>query len=95
VRPNDPPLNAEGWTQARAVARLLEREGVTRVVASSLLRARQTAVALAQTLTLAIETIEGWAEADRKASRDRSTERLSAEGGVAWARFREDPMVSL
>jgi broad specificity phosphatase PhoE len=91
-RPNDPPLNAEGWTQARAVARLLEGEGVTRIVASPLLRAQQTAAPLAQTLALTIETVEGWAEADRKASRYRSTETLRAEGGVAWARFLEDPI---
>jgi broad specificity phosphatase PhoE len=92
VRPNDPPLNAEGWTQARAVARLLEGEGVTRVVASPLLRAQQTAAPLAETLALTIETVEGWAEADRKVSRYRSTETLRAEGGAAWARFLEDPI---
>ena len=91
-RPNDPPLNAEGWTQARAVARLLEAEGVTRIVASPLLRAQQTAAPLAETLAMPIETIEGWAEADRKAVRYRSTETLRAEGGAAWARFLEDPI---
>jgi broad specificity phosphatase PhoE len=91
-RPNDPPLNAEGWTQARAVARLLEGEGVTRIVASPLLRAQQTAAPLAQALALTIATLEGWAEADRKASRYRSTETLRAEGGAAWARFLEDPI---
>jgi broad specificity phosphatase PhoE len=91
-RPNDPPLNAEGWTQARAVARLLETEGVTRIVASPLLRAQQTAAPLAEALAMDIETIEGWAEADRKAVRYRSTETLRAEGGVAWARFLEDPI---
>ena len=70
-RPNDPPLNAEGWSQARAVARLLETEGVTRIVASPLLRAQQTAAPLAEALALTIETIEGWAEADRKRSEER------------------------
>ena len=90
--PNDPPLNAEGWRQARAAAKLLASEGVTRIVASPLLRAQQTAQPLAERLGLAIETVEGWAEADRRASRYRSTETLRAEGGEAWARFLEDPI---
>jgi probable phosphoglycerate mutase len=90
--PNDPPLNAEGWRQACAAAKLLASEGVTRIVASPLLRAQQTAQPLAQRLGLAIETIEGWAEADRRASRYRSTETLRAEDGDAWARFLEDPI---
>jgi broad specificity phosphatase PhoE len=90
--PHDPPLNDEGRRQARAAARLLAREGVTRVVASPLLRAQQTAQPLAEQLGLAVDTIEGWAEADRGASRYRSTETLRAEGGEAWARFLEDPV---
>jgi probable phosphoglycerate mutase len=60
LTPHDPPLNAEGCTQARAVARLLESEGVTRVVASPLQRARQTAEPLAVRLGLPVETIDGW-----------------------------------
>ena len=63
--PHDPPLNAEGQTQAHAVARLLESEGVTRIVASPLQRAQQTATPLASRLGLPIETIDLWAEADR------------------------------
>ena len=90
--PNDPPLNAEGWRQARAAAKLLASEGVTRIVASPLLRAQQTAQPLAERLGLGVETVEGWAEADRRASRYRSTETLRAEGGEAWARFLEDPI---
>jgi broad specificity phosphatase PhoE len=72
--PNDPPLNADGRRQARAVAQLLAREGVTRVVSSPLARARETAEPLAERLGLPIDTIEGWAEADRAADRYRSTE---------------------
>ena len=66
--PNDPPLNADGWRQARAAARLLRSEGVTRIIASPLRRARQTAEPLAERLGLPIETIDHWAEADRGAS---------------------------
>jgi broad specificity phosphatase PhoE len=90
--PNDPPLNANGWRQARAVARLLQAEGIRRIVVSPLLRARQTAEPLADRLGLGLETIDGWAEADRAASRYRSTETLRAEGGDAWARFLADPI---
>lgn len=90
--PNDPPLEASGWRQGRAVANLLASEGVTRIVASPLLRARQTAEPLADRLGLAVEIIEGWAEADRASNRYRSTETLRAEGGEAWARFLQDPI---
>ncbi len=90
--PNDPPLNADGWRQARAAANLLASESVTRIVASPLRRAQQTATPLTERLGLPIDTVEGWAEADRRASRYRSTETLRAEGGEAWARFLKDPI---
>ena len=67
-------------------------EGVTRIVASPLQRARQTAEPLAERLGLSIKTIEDWAEADRGSIRYRSTETLRAEGGDAWSRFLADPI---
>ncbi len=90
--PHDPPLNADGRRQARAVADWLAGEGVTRIVASPLRRAQQTAVPLAERLGLPIDTIDGWAEADRATMRYRSTETLRAEGGEAWDRFLADPI---
>ena len=90
--PNDPPLNADGWRQARGTAELLATEGITRIVASPMLRAQQTATPLAERLGLPIDTIEGWAEADRRAHLYRSTETLRAEGGEAWSRFLQDPI---
>ena len=90
--PNDPPLDGDGWRQARAAANLLASEGITRIVASPLLRAQETAMPLAERIGLPINTIEGWAEADQRASRYRSTETLRAEGGEAWARFLQDPI---
>ncbi len=90
--PHDPPLNAHGRRQAQAAARLLETEGLTRIVASPLRRARQTAESLAERLGLSIETIDDWAEADRGSIRYRSTETLRAEGGDAWSRFLADPI---
>jgi probable phosphoglycerate mutase len=91
-RPHDPPLNAEGWAQARAVAGHLADEGITRIVSSPLLRAQQTAAPLADRLQCAVDTIEGWAEADRGAARYRSTETLRAQGDAEWRRFLADPV---
>ena len=92
ARPHDPPLRADGWGQARAVARHLEPEGVTHIVASPLHRAQQTAVPLAETLGLPVTTIDGWAEADRATTRYRSTETLRALDPQSWARFVADPV---
>lgn len=91
-RPHDPPLRADGWAQARAVAALLALEGITRIVSSPLQRARDTAEPLAATLKLPIHTIDGWAEADRHVARYRSTETLRALGDEEWGRFLQDPV---
>ena len=90
--PGDPSLNADGWRQARAVAKLLAGEGVTRIVASPMLRALETAQPLAERLGLPVDIVAGWAEADRGARRYRSTETLRAEGGEAWSKFLADPI---
>lgn len=90
--PNDPPLNEDGWRQARATSDLLAREGVTRIVASPLRRARQTAAPLADRLGMPVDIIDGWAEADKATHRYRSTETLRAEGEAAWREFLRDPI---
>jgi len=90
--PGDPSLNADGWRQAQAVSKLLAEEGITRIVASPMRRARETAQPLAERLGLDVDLVAGWAEADRGAHRYRSTETLRAEGGEAWARFLADPI---
>lgn len=92
VRPHDPPLRDDGWRQARAVAHLLAGERITRIVASPLLRAQQTAQPLADQLGLPIDTLDGWAEADRGAARYRSTETLRALGDTHWRAFLDDPI---
>ncbi len=91
-RPHDPPLRDDGRQQARAVAALLSRQGISRVVASPLARAQQTAQPLAEALGLPIDTIDGWAEADRHLDRYRSTETLRALGDASWQRFLDDPV---
>ena len=92
TRPHDPPLRADGRRQAQAVAALLAGEGITRVVASPLLRAHQTALPLAERLGLPVDTVDGWAEADRHRARYRSTETLRALGDAEWSRFLDDPV---
>ena len=62
-RPEDPPLAEEGRRQARAAAALLAGEGITRIVTSPLLRARQTAEPLAARLGPAVDDLGGHAEA--------------------------------
>jgi probable phosphoglycerate mutase len=91
-RPQDPPLAADGRRQAEAVAALLAGEGIGRVVTSPLLRARQTAEPLATRLGLAVEVVDGWAEADRHLDRYRSVETLKAQGSDEWQRFLADPV---
>lgn len=91
-RPHDPPLRADGRAQAEAVARLLAEEGVTRIVASPLLRAHETAQPLAAWLDLAVHRVDGWAEADRHVEHYRSTETLRGLGDAEWQRFLEDPV---
>jgi probable phosphoglycerate mutase len=91
-RPHDPPLADEGRRQARAVAALLAREGIGRIVTSPLLRARQTAEPLAEHLGIGVETVDGWAEADRHLPLYRSVETLKAQGRHEWQRFLDDPV---
>lgn len=93
--PHDPKLRDDGWRQARAVAALLAREGITRIVASPLRRAQQTAQPLAARLNMPIHTIDGWAEADRHIERYRSTETLRGQGDAEWRRFLQDPVTYL
>jgi broad specificity phosphatase PhoE len=94
-RPHDPPLHADGHLQARCVAALLSGEGVTRIVSSPLLRARETAEPLAERLGLSIDTLDGFAEADRHLDRYRSIDTLKALGEAEWQRFRADPVAYL
>lgn len=91
-RPHDPRLRADGWRQAEAVAALLAGEGVTRIVSSPLQRARQTAEPLSKRLGLAIDHIDGWAEADRHVARYQSIETLRVESPAEWKRFLRDPV---
>jgi broad specificity phosphatase PhoE len=58
------PLNARGQEQAQAVAEVLTCLGVSRLLSSPLVRARQTADILAQRLHLDIEEMAGLREVE-------------------------------
>lgn len=64
-QPADAPLSVEGRHQAERMAGWLADDGISRVYASPLRRARQTAEPLAGLLGLDIEISEGVAEYDR------------------------------
>ncbi len=93
--PHDPPLTGAGRQQALAVADLLQKESITRIICSPLLRARQTAQPLASLTGLPLQVMDGWAEADRHTSRYRSTETLRALGDQEWEKFLSDPITYL
>lgn len=95
TRPHDPPLLDLGHRQALAVADRLAGRGITHIVSSPLLRARETAQPLAERLGLPIQIIDGWAEADRHTQRYRSTETLRSLGATEWERFLADPVTYL
>ncbi len=60
----NPPLNEEGRRQAEALARRLEGEGISKVVASSLHRARETAEVIACHLRVPLEVDDNLREID-------------------------------
>ncbi len=85
----DPGLTDQGHAQARTVALALATESIrpwTRIVASDLLRAQQTAAAIAESLALTIESdvrlreldVGSWAGLTRSEIEDRDRETLRA-----------------
>lgn len=93
--PGDPTLAPVGWTQAQVVAQALGAEPITHIVSSPLQRALDTALPLAERTGLPVQVVSGWAEADRGATKYRSTETLRALGKEEWKRFLLDPITYL
>jgi broad specificity phosphatase PhoE len=56
------PLNAEGWTQARAVAHALCDRPIHTIISSDLSRALQTATAIGELVGVQPQTDERWRE---------------------------------
>ncbi len=61
---HNPSLSAEGKRQARQLARRLKREGISRIVASDLLRSRETARLIQKELSVPILYERGLREID-------------------------------
>lgn len=87
----DPELSEIGWHQARLVADHLGGEKIDHVVASSMLRARQTAQPLAAHLGLDIELSDDLQESDVHSSSYVPSEELTAESETV-KKFMEDPL---
>lgn len=82
----DPPLTDLGREQARALAARLVTSGATRVVASPLLRATETAAAIAEPLGVAVETDDRLVEMDYGEWDQRSFADLPADALARWYR---------
>jgi probable phosphoglycerate mutase len=84
---NDPPLSTEGLDQARRVAARLARERIDVVIASTMLRAVQTAEPYAAFSKLPLRTDPAIVEFDRGAGSYIPMEELKRENYEAWVRF--------
>lgn len=88
--PADPELSETGWHQARAVGDFLADEGVDHIVASSMLRAHQTAVPLAEKLGMEVELSDDLRESDHKSHHYIPMEEMTLDSPVVRA-YLEDP----
>jgi broad specificity phosphatase PhoE len=82
----DPPLCAGGREQAEALARALPAP--TRLISSPLVRARETADAIAAASGTVVEVDPRWVEMDYGALDGRPASALDADG---WRTWRDDP----
>jgi broad specificity phosphatase PhoE len=80
-------LSDEGWEQARALARRLTREAVTRIETSPLNRARETASAIADALSLPVHVEAALDEVDFGAWTGSAFHDLTDD--PAWRRWNE------
>ncbi|MDQ6662340.1 MAG: histidine phosphatase family protein [Chloroflexota bacterium] len=88
---SDPPLSEDGRRQAHGVAARLVKEGIDQIFSSPMARATATAHVLAEQIDLPITTLDGLAEADRRAMRYVAVEQLR-ENQEIWQRFLQDPV---
>jgi len=86
----DPSLSLLGRSQAELTAEFLRYESITRIAASTMSRARQTAEPLAAKLSLDIELHDGLCEVDRESNSYVPMEEMTNEDPVV-ADFLNDP----
>jgi len=80
----DPNLSEQGHHQARRVAAYLAEEPISRLYSSPMKRAYETALPIADVLSLEIETRDGVAEYDQDADAYIPVEQLKTENYEAW-----------
>ncbi|MBX7165500.1 MAG: histidine phosphatase family protein [Pirellulales bacterium] len=88
---SNPPLSEQGLAQAEATGRLLESLAVARIVASPLLRARQTADAIARPHGLAVEIVDSLHEGDVGDWEGMSWAEIERAHPQAYRNFLDDP----
>lgn len=76
----DPPLSELGHQQAKRTAEYLKNEGIDHIVASTMKRAHETAIPLADMLGMEIELIDDLKESDYKNKAYIPIEELDADG---------------
>ena len=79
----DPPLSELGHQQAKRTAEYLKNEGIDHIVASTMRRAQETAMPLADLLGLEIELIDDLKESDHKNKAYIPVEEMDADGADA------------
>jgi probable phosphoglycerate mutase len=91
---SDPELSEAGIEQARRLPGALARFPIARVVASPQRRALQTARPVAESLGLAVEIDERFAEYDREMSTYIPIEDIRSENPAEWARMADGHLPS-
>jgi len=76
------PLSKRGRTEARAVAKALAGEGITRIASSPFVRCRETVEPLAQRLDVPVELSDALAEGTPLADSLRLVEKLAGDTAV-------------
>lgn len=86
---SDVPLNERGLLQAGLVAGALQREDVSRLFCSPLIRARQTAEIIGTRLNLPVEVMQELTELDFGEYEGELEADLRAKHGLRFAKWRE------
>ncbi len=92
-RRTDPGLSAEGREQARRTSRRLAGQRLDAVYSSPLLRARQTAEAIAAPHGLAVRTLDDLIEADVGQWEGRASEEIEKTDAEAYRLFMTDASI--
>ena len=93
-RRTDPPLSDEGLAQARQTGKFLADSPLDAVYSSPLLRARQTAEAIAEPHGLAVEVVEDLIEVDVGVWEGRDWDEIQRDDPEAYRGFMTDATVN-